>query len=260
MNLFDYIPDEPSLAEHIDPKVIIFTGAGLSAESGIPTFRGDDGLWNHHRIEDICNEATWQQNYIQVHRFYNDLRQQLGNATPNLAHQAIGRLHAQLGDDLIVITQNVDDLLERAGVSDVLHLHGQLTQMHCTHCNKVWDIGYKPFKFDHPGCQACSYCGHYSTIKPNIVFFGGHAPSYLHLSAALNAIHHPDSIVIVSGTQGNVVPIDRYLTDACCTKILNNLQPSDAINERTYDQVYFEPASQAWLKIEHYIQKHWLSV
>lgn len=265
MNLFDYIPDEPGLVPHIDPKVIIFTGAGLSAESGLATFRDDQqegavghpiGLWNNHPIAEVCNEATWQANYDQVHAFYNDLRQQLGSAQPNNAHQTIARLQQQLGQDVVVITQNVDNLLERAGVSDVLHLHGLLTQMHCTQCDKVWDIGYQSFNPQ----QACCYCGNQNTIKPNIVFFGGRAPNYQHLQAALSGIYHPDSIVIVSGTQGNVVPIDEHLAQACCTKVLNNLAPSDHINDKTYDQVYFEPASQAWLKIEAYIQQNWLGV
>src|SRR5690625_2670096 len=108
------------------PRIFIFTGSGISAESGLSTFRGNDGLWNNHSIDDVCNEYTWRENYALVHDFYNDLRQSLADTKPNEAHISIARIQQQFGDRVSIVTQNVDDLLERAGATNVLHLHGHL--------------------------------------------------------------------------------------------------------------------------------------
>lgn len=242
-----------------EPTIIIFTGSGISAESGISTFRGNDGLWNNHRIDDVCNEAKWLQNYELVHGFYNDLRVKLKQVKPNLAHQAIARIQQSYPGDVLVITQNVDDLFERAGVEGVLHLHGELTKLECDVCGHAWLHGYESFD-DNEQKKACPNCGSKGQIKPNIVFFGGRAPKYEVLHEWLEHANHPDSIVIVCGTQGNVVPIDSLLQNALATKMLNNLEPSSYINHKSFDQVYFEPATTAWPKIESYIEQNWLIV
>lgn len=258
MDQLSYL-DDPQHAM-VEPKILIITGAGLSAESGLDTFRGGDGLWDKHAVEEICNEVTWQENYEQVHAFYNGLRQKLGQAMPNPAHHAIARIQSDFGDYVQIVTQNVDDLLERAGAKEVLHLHGELTKMQCDHCGHTWSIGYEGFDYKAMHNQVCLQCGSGSRIGPDVVFFGGRAPAYEHLTDRLNAIAHPDSIVVVSGTQGNVIPIDQYLANAACTKLLNNLEPSISINHQAYDQVWFKPASQAWQDIEAFIHNEWLLV
>ncbi|MBE0470837.1 MAG: NAD-dependent deacetylase [Methyloprofundus sp.] len=243
----------------VDPKIIIFSGSGLSAESGVPTFRGKEGLWNGYRIEEVCSEHSWLKNYEQVHLFYNHMREALQKVEPNVAHQSIAKIQRQYGDNVLVVTQNVDDLLERSGVEGVLHLHGQLTKMECDVCGHAWTQGYKPFDYALKN-QTCKNCGSHDQIKPHIVFFGGRAPDYEILYEWLEYAHHPDSIVIVCGTQGNVVPIDSLLQDALATKILNNFESSDYINHNNFDHVFFEPATTAWPKIESYIEQNWLIV
>ena len=115
-------------------KLIIFSGAGISAESGINTFRDTNGLWEKYSIEEICTENTWKQNFDAVHVFYNQRRIQLQKVKPNRAHEVVSMLKKMYGDNCYVITQNVDDLFERAGCEDVLHVHGELTKMECTAC------------------------------------------------------------------------------------------------------------------------------
>lgn len=248
--------------KNMQPKIFIFTGSGISAESGLTTFRGGDGLWNNHSIDDVCNEHTWRQNYNLVHDFYNDLRETLADSLPNQGHHSIANIQKTYGDAVSLVTQNVDDLLERAGASDVLHLHGDLTELCCADCGHEWSIGYE--LVDHsnhqqlqcPGCQGSNQC-----VRPNIVFFGGPAPYYQTMYHWLAHASHPQSLFIVSGTQGNVVPIDSLLAQVDGQKILNNLEPSPYIDERNYTHVLYAPATEAWPQIEklvaEHVQKHW---
>ena len=235
------------------PKIVIFSGAGLSAESGISTFRDSNGLWENHKIEDVCLERTWKKNFNLVHRFYNDRREQLQEVYPNEAHETIKRLYDRFGDDLIIVTQNVDDMLERTGIpkDNILHLHGFLTEMHCTACGHIWDIGYKRFNSIVDRCPECSSK---NSVKPNIVFFGGSAPMYTYLYRALDYLEHSDSYLVVVGTMGNVVQIGdltkRIHKDK---KILNNLEKSEYIDDFKFGQVYYEPASTALPKIEEFL-------
>lgn len=240
------------------PRIIIFTGSGISAESGLATFRGSDGLWNNHSIDDVCNEFTWRQNYALVHDFYNDLRQSLAQAVPNDAHYCIAQIQQRYGNAVEIITQNVDDLLEQAGACRVLHLHGHLCQLRCADCDHEWDIGYQSFDWSHPEHLRCPSCGNdQHCVRPNIVFFGGPAPRYQQFYQLLAAASHPDSIFIVSGTQGNVVPIDSLLQAVEGHKWLNNLEESPYINGLSYDRVWYVPATQAWPKITAKLAQYW---
>lgn len=239
-----------------EPKIVIFSGAGLSAESGISTFRDSNGLWENHKIEEICNEHTWKQNFSAVHNFYNGRRVQLASVEPNEAHKTIKRLHDKFGEDLIIITQNVDDMLERAGIprENILHLHGFLTEMECTACGNIWDIGYDEFNIETDRCPKCSSL---KGVKPHIVFFNGSAPMYTYLYRTLEYLEHPLSKLIVIGTNGNVVPVDGFTEHIHKSKkILNNLEKSDWINGDNFGQVFYEPATSALPKIEELL-KDW---
>ena len=238
------------------PKIIIFSGAGLSAESGISTFRDSNGLWENHKIEEICNEATWKSNFSKVHNFYNQRRTQLASVQPNEAHKTIKRMWDKFGDDLIVCTQNVDDMLERSGIprENILHLHGFLTEMQCTACGHNWDIGYSEFNIE---TDRCPRCGSLKGVKPSIVFFGGNAPKYMNMYNNLNFLYADNSRLIVIGTNGNVVQIDELTKHIHPKKkILNNLEKSEFIDDRNFGQVFYEPATTALLKIEE-ILKDW---
>ena len=238
------------------PKIIIFSGAGLSAESGISTFRDSNGLWENHKIEEICNEHTWKANFSKVHFFYNQRRIQLANVIPNEAHNAIKRMHDKFGDDMLVITQNVDPLLESAGIlkENILHLHGFLTEMQCTDCGNVWDIGYSEFNIETDRCPRCSSL---KGVKPNIVFFNSKAPMYTYLYRALEYLEHPKSKLIIVGTLGNVLPVDSFTSHIHKSKkILNNLEESEYIDAENFEHIFYEPATTALPKIEE-ILKDW---
>src|SRR5690349_18526275 len=117
-------------------NIVILTGAGVSAESGLATFRGPDGLWEGHRVEDVCTPEAYARDPALVHEFYDARRAKLGTVQPNAAHAALARLDAEWPDDLLLVTQNVDDLHERAGSKRLLHMHGELTRGWCLACDE----------------------------------------------------------------------------------------------------------------------------
>jgi NAD-dependent deacetylase len=240
----------PHRNENSSPKIIIFTGAGVSAESGISTFRDSNGLWCNHKIDEVCNIHSWRKNYDLVHDFYNQRRVELKDKEPNMAHKIIKEIWEENKEDSYVITQNVDDLFERAGLPEVLHLHGFIPEIVCLKCGKVSNIGYVKVEKDYV-CEDCEG----KIIKPNIVFFYESAPMYSYLNRALEYCDDPNTIVIVSGTMGNVVPIDYALKNKKCIKILNNLERSPDINEKNYDYVFYEPATTAFHKIKEIVYK-----
>ena len=234
-------------------KILIFSGAGISAESGIKTFRDADGLWENYAIEDICNQQTWVQNYDLVHNFYNQRRVQLSSVEPNFAHEIVASIQKKYPQDCIIVTQNVDDMFERAGCTNVIHVHGELTKMECVSCQNVFDIGYKEFKVGDT-CPKCSS----DTIKPFVVFFGGSAPKYMDMYDAFRHLQNEYSIAVVIGTLGNVVQINANLEIMECHKILNNLEVSPYIDDSQFDRVYYEEATSAIEKIEADINEFWL--
>jgi NAD-dependent deacetylase len=154
--------------------------------------------------------------------------------------------------DCIVITQNVDDMFERAGCPDVIHVHGELTKMHCMACDNVYEIGYKEYNIG----DKCPKCAN-THIKPYIVFFGGQAPKYMDMYSAFEHLQNEDSIAVVIGTLGNVVQINANLELMDCKKILNNLEESPYIDDSQFDRVYYENATSAIEKIEADIEELW---
>ena len=115
-------------------KIVILTGAGISAESGLATFRASNGLWNNHRVEDVATIEAFERNPAYVHAFYNELKTELVKAKPNAAHQAITRLQDLYPAEISVVTQNVDTLHEKAGNKNIYHIHGQINQAVCLNC------------------------------------------------------------------------------------------------------------------------------
>lgn len=234
-------------------KVVFFTGAGVSAESGISTFRDSNGLWEDNKIEEVCNINTWEDNKEKVFRFYSERRKQLSEVEPNKIHKTIASLQKKYGVKKVqVITQNVDDLFERAGCEKVIHLHGFLPEMKCLSCRKPFNIGYKESSLE----DICPICEE-SNLKPNIVFFGENAPEYHWLNKALRDITDFD-ILVVMGTLGNVVPIDYKIRNMFNNPItiLNNLEKSVHISKNLFDHVFYEKGTEAIPKIEKIIEDH----
>ena len=125
-------------------RVVVLTGAGISAESGVPTFRDADGLWEGHRVEDVASPEAFAEQPHLVHRFYDARRAALAGVEPNAAHRALARLEQHLDTDLLVVTQNVDDLHERAGSQRVLHMHGELRSAWCMACDDRLAVDRRP--------------------------------------------------------------------------------------------------------------------
>lgn len=188
------------------PCLYIFTGSGISAESGIPTFRfdteGGDPLWSKFDVDTVCNIYTFKQNYKQAHEFYDEVRCQLKDKRPNSAHIQIARLQEQFGCDRVkVLTTNVDDLHRIAGCIEVTHLHGIITEIVVdwnTPDSKVIHIGYD--NVDH----SLSDC-----IKPNVVFFYEPAPEYQKIFEILDESTEHD-LMLVIGASLEVVPFHLY--------------------------------------------------
>ena len=215
-------------------KVVIFSGAGISAESGLSTFRDADGLWEKYRIEEICTHGCLNWNRENTLTFYDARREQLDSVMPNAAHYAIAKLQEKYPKDIAIITQNVDDLFERAGCKDILHLHGFLPRLRCEECDATHLIGYTKQERE----LSCQNCG--GSFRPDIVFFGEVAPMYEHLYDAMQDCE----FLAIIGSSGNVIAMDHFARHVKIS-ILNNLEKSDAINERVYTKVLYKKATEA---------------
>ncbi|HWI85467.1 MAG TPA: NAD-dependent deacylase [Sphingomonas sp.] len=148
-------------------NIVILTGAGISAESGLATFRGPDGLWEGHRVEDVCTPGALARDPALVLDFYDQRRRALAEVKPNPAHEALARLDAEWPGELLIVTQNVDDLHERAGAKRLIHIHGELLSALCQACGSR--SRFAGAMLDGP---SCAVCGHSGALRPDIVFFG----------------------------------------------------------------------------------------
>jgi NAD-dependent deacetylase len=201
-------------------NIVILTGAGISAESGLATFRGPDGLWEGERVEDICTPHALARDRARVLRFYDERRRKLRDAQPNAAHRALARLDAEWTGGLTIVTQNVDDLHERAGAKRLIHIHGELGSALCEACG-----GRSPFSGDMLAMPACPTCGEAGALRPDIVFFGEIPYRMEEIQAAL---WQADLFVSI-GTSGAVYPAAGFvqLADAAGAETLElNLEPS----------------------------------
>ncbi|WP_417262685.1 NAD-dependent deacylase [Celeribacter sp.] len=176
--------------------IFILSGAGLSAESGLKTFRAEDGLWEDHRVEDVATPEGFARDPELVQTFYNMRRAQAAEADPNAAHQALARLQAEHDAPVYLITQNVDDLLERGGARDVIHMHGALKDALCASCGHRWPA---PMVMDVK--DPCPACGA-PTTRPDIVWFG-EIP--YHMEVIQEALEDSELFVSI-GTSGVVYP------------------------------------------------------
>lgn len=217
-------------------KVIIFSGAGVSAQSGISTFRDSDGLWENYDIREICTAGCLNWNRDETVAFYDKRREDIRDKKPNYAHSKIKELKEKYGDDIAIITQNVDDMFERAGCEDILHLHGFLREVVCESCGFIDDIGYEKMDDAYSECPKCT-----KPLRPNIVFFGEAAPRYADLYEELEDCE----VLVVIGTSGNVINTDMFLSRKIKLSILNNLEPSPALNDKRYSKVLYKNATDA---------------
>lgn len=181
-------------------KLVVFSGAGMSAESGINTFRDSDGLWEKHRIEDVATPEAWARNPELVQRFYNERREKISKAQPNLAHQIIAEFAQYF--DVTVITQNIDDLHERAGSQKVLHLHGNIRLAKTSGPDTQHTQQYFPIKSNILDLTK-DFCPKGYPLRPHVVWFGEAVPAYVE---AEQIVQQADLFIVV-GTSLAVYPV-----------------------------------------------------
>jgi NAD-dependent deacetylase len=203
-------------------RIVVLTGAGISAESGIATFRDSGGLWEGYSVEDVATPEGYERDPDTVLRFYDARRRDAASVIPNPAHRALARLEGAIGDDLLVVTQNVDDLHERAGARNLVHMHGELLKALCTTCGERSDCSG-----DLIGRPECPVCGA-RTLRPDVVWFGEMPYQLDRIEQAVVAC---DTFVSV-GTSGAVYPAAGYAALAAAfgaRTVELNLEPSDAL-------------------------------
>jgi len=224
-------------------NIVILTGAGISAESGLNTFRAADGLWEDHRVEDVATPEAFVRDPALVHRFYDARRARLGEVEPNAAHRALARLDAEWPGELLIVTQNVDDLHERAGAKRLLHMHGDLKSGWCLSCDERfgWDGGMGE-------AAACPVCAGVGGVRPNIVWFGEMPYEMDQIETALMAC----DLFVSIGTSGAVYPAAGFVQTARyrgADTLEINLEPSQG--SIFFDERRFGPASvevPAWVE------------
>ncbi|WP_291717243.1 NAD-dependent deacylase [Magnetospirillum sp. 64-120] len=219
-------------------SIVILTGAGISKESGLDTFRCEDGIWSKVRLEDVATPEGFAADPDLVHDFYNARRAGLLDPaiTPNAAHQALARLEREWPGNVLVVTQNIDDLHERAGSKNLIHMHGELLKIRCVHCGlpRYWshDLGVE---------HVCPDCGQAGTLRPHVVWFG-EVP--LEMERILDALAQCDLFVSV-GTSGNVYPAAGFVAQVRrqgrAHTIEANLEPSEGAT--LFAECRFGPAS-----------------
>ncbi len=221
--------------------IVILTGAGVSAESGLGTFRDKGGLWTKYDLSEVATPEGFARNPQLVHDFYNARRANALDAAPNAAHSALARLTNET-DDVLLVTQNIDDLHERAGSNGVVHMHGEITRALCAVCEHRWDA---PRVMDP--VDTCPACGTKAT-RPDIVWFG---EMPYHMDRIIAAIEAADLFVAI-GTSGEVYPAAGFVdiaSTAGAETLEINLEPTPVPGR--FDRVLTGPATEtvpAWVE------------
>ncbi len=223
-------------------KVVILTGAGISAESGMGTFRDEGGLWSQHRIEDVATPEGFARNPALVQGFYNARRVAAASARPNAAHEALARLERDLPGEVVIVTQNVDALHEAAGSRNVIHMHGELAGALCGGCGHRWRAPDEMVEG-----ESCPACGA-ALARPDVVWFG-EIPYHMERIAD----HLADADVFAAiGTSGEVYPAAGFVREAASAgahTVEINLEPSSVVSH--FAQTRFGPATRevpAWVE------------
>ena len=216
-------------------KIVILTGAGISAESGLSTFRDAGGIWARHAIEDVATPEGFARDPDLVHRFYNARREKAAGVRPNAAHRALARLERAHPGEVVIVTQNVDGLHEAGGATRVLHMHGALSGALCASCGHRWAAPSQMHPTDP--CPACSA----PATRPDVVWFG-EAP--YHMDQIWSHLEGADRFAAI-GTSGNVYPAAAFAQHAGragAHTVELNLEPS--VNARDFAELRHGPASE----------------
>ncbi len=228
------------------PRVVVLTGAGISAESGIRTFRATDGLWEEHRVEDVATPEGFARDPELVQAFYNARRQQLQQSEiqPNAAHLALARLEEELGDHFLLVTQNIDNLHERAGNKNIIHMHGELLKVRCARSGQVLE-----WKGDITREDRCHCCQLSAPLRPHVVWFG---EMPLGMDEIYQAIATADYFIAI-GTSGHVYPAAGFVHEARLQgahTVELNLEPSQVGSE--FEEKFYGLASEV---VPEYVER-----
>jgi NAD-dependent deacetylase len=233
------LQDNAMTSEPKSGTIVILTGAGISKESGLDTFRDADGLWAKVRIEDVATPEAYARDPEHVLDFYNARRRTMagGNVKPNAAHAALARLEREWPGEVLLITQNIDDLHEQAGSRNLRHMHGEMLKARCAGCDDV-----VPWKTDITIADTCRACGVPGRMRPHVVWFG---EMPLHMDEIDLALRRCDLFISI-GTSGNVYPAAGFVQ---VVRILGrgrsvelNLEPSEGAT--LFTEARYGPATQ----------------
>jgi NAD-dependent deacetylase len=208
-------------------RIVVLTGAGISAESGVSTFRDKDGIWSKVNVEDVATPQAYQRNPARVQEFYNARRRGLAGIKPNDGHRALASLEQALtarGSEFLLVTQNVDNLHEAAGSKNLHHMHGELTKAWCTRCDTrtLWTQ-------DLTTATACPHCSAEGTMRPDVVWFGEMPYGMERIYEALAVC----DLFVSIGTSGNVYPANGFVAvarEAGAHTVELNLEPSEGVD------------------------------
>jgi NAD-dependent deacetylase len=221
------------------PSIVILTGAGISKESGLDTFRDKDGLWSKVRIEDVATPEAFARDPARVYAFYNERRRGLRNANvqPNAAHRALAELEQRWSGEVLLVTQNIDDLHERAGSRNLVHMHGELLKTRCARCGAL-AAGLADLSIE----LACAGCGEPGGLRPHVVWFGEMPLEMDRIYTALGRC----GLFISIGTSGSVYPAAGFVEEvrhsAGARTVELNLEPSEGATH--FDEHHYGPASE----------------
>ena len=218
-------------------SIVVLTGAGISAESGIETFRAAEGLWANHHVDDVATLEGFARNPQLVYAFYNQRRRQLltPEISPNAAHSALAKFEHEFGGEFLLVTQNVDNLHERAGSENLIHMHGELLKMSCLNSKLIFDVS-EDFDYDTQ-CRCCRSAGN---LRPHVVWFG---EMPLQMNRIIRALENCDMFVAI-GTSGNVYPASGFYQTAKIRKASTvelNLERTGS----SFDQHIYGPATES---------------
>ncbi|MER8384694.1 NAD-dependent deacylase [Mesorhizobium sp. M0166] len=186
-------------------KIVILTGAGISAESGVATFRDPDGVWAKYDLQDVATPQGFARDPVKVQDFYNMRRRQMGSVEPNAAHAALAKLEQKFPGDVLVVTQNIDDLHERAGSRKLIHMHGELDHALCLGCGQS-----SAWADDIAAHSACPACGAKGQLRPDVVWFGEMPYRMEEIGEALTRC----DLFVAIGTSGSVYPAAGFVEEA----------------------------------------------
>lgn len=218
-------------------SIVVLTGAGISAESGIETFRAAEGLWANHHVDDVATLEGFARNPQLVYAFYNQRRRQLltPEISPNAAHSALAKFEHEFGGEFLLVTQNVDNLHERAGSENLIHMHGELLKMSCLNSKLIFDVS-EDFDYDTQ-CRCCRSAGN---LRPHVVWFG---EMPLQMNRINRALENCDMFIAI-GTSGNVYPASGFYQTAKIRKARTvelNLERTGS----SFDQHICGPATES---------------